>query len=75
MAWLAQRAAAYESRRAFEFIGWDYETGEALHDMMSSEFLRADLDALRAELTAGQTLRMQEVQWTLPLSRLDRRGV
>jgi len=71
MAWLAQRAAAYESRRAFSFIGWDYETGEALRDMMSSDFLRADLDALRAELTAGQTLRMQEVRWTIPLSRLD----
>jgi hypothetical protein len=71
MAWLAQRAAAYESRRSFEFIGWDYETGDQLGDMMSSEFLRADLDALRAELTAGQTLRMQEVKWTVPLSRLD----
>ena len=71
MAWLAQRAAIYESRRSFEFIGWDYETGEQLHDMMSSEFLRADLDALHAELTAGQTLRMQEVRWTVPLSRLD----
>jgi hypothetical protein len=71
MAWLAQRAAAYESRRTFSFIGWDYETGETLHDMMSAEFLRADLDALRAELTAGQTQRMQEVRWTVPLSRLD----
>lgn len=71
MAWLAQRAAAYESRRTFQFIGWEYENGDPLHDMMSAEFLRADLDALRAELAAGQTLRMQEVRWTLPLSRLD----
>jgi len=71
MAWLAQRAAIYESRRQFEFIGWTYETGEQLHDMMSSEFLRADLDALYAELTAGQTMRMQEFRWTVPLSRLD----
>jgi hypothetical protein len=37
-AWLAQRAATYESRRTFAFIGWDYETGEALHDLMRSEF-------------------------------------
>jgi hypothetical protein len=38
---------------------------------MSWEFLRADLDSLRAEYTAGQTLRMEELKWTLPLSRLD----
>ena len=71
MCWLTQQAARYESRRTFTFIGWDYETGEELRDMMSSEFLRADLDTLRAEYTAGQSLRMQQLKWTLPLSRLD----
>jgi hypothetical protein len=71
MAWLAERAASYESRRTFAFIGWNYETGDALRDMMRSEFLRVDLDSLRAEVTAGQSTRFQELRWTVPLSKLD----
>ncbi len=71
MAWLAQQAARHESRKTFGLIGWDYEKGEELPDMMRAQFLQADLDALRAEHVAGQTDRLQEVKWTVPLSRLD----
>ncbi len=71
MAWLAERALEHETRQAFDLIALDYAVNDELTDMTRAQQITADLEALRSEYVAGQTVRLQEIKWTTALSQLD----
>ena len=71
MAWLAERALEHETRQAYDLIRLDYTINDELIDMTRAQQITGDLEALRSEYVAGQTLRLQEIKWTIALSQID----
>jgi hypothetical protein len=71
MAWLAERALEHETRQTYDLIDLDYAVNDDLTDMTRAQQITADLEALRSEYVAGQTVRLQEITWTFALSQID----
>jgi hypothetical protein len=71
MAWLAECALEHETRQAYDLIKLDYMIDNELADMTRAQQITGDLESLRSEYVAGQTLRLQEIKWTIALSQID----
>lgn len=71
MAWLSESALANETRQLYDLIKLDYMIDDELADMTRAQQITRDLETLRSEYVAGQTLRLQEIQWKIALSQID----